>query len=52
MAKETDYSRISDAEWMKREIDYLKKFVDYETAMKLAKRNVKKRDLIDKLRAQ
>ena len=51
MAKE-DFSRISDAEWVKRETDYLKKFVDYETAMKLAKRNVKKRDLIDKIRGQ
>lgn len=45
-------SRISDAEWERREADYLKPFVGFEAALKLAKRNVKKRDLYDRVRAK
>lgn len=45
-------SRISDAEWERREADYLKPFVGFECALKIAKRNVKKRDIYDRVRAK
>lgn len=51
MAKEeTETKRISDAEWERQEVAYLEKYVDYKTALALAKRNVKNRDAIDALR--
>jgi len=50
--KNESKSRISDAEWTRKETEYLKPFIGLEAAMKVAKRNVKKRDIYDRVRAK
>lgn len=51
MAKEEkETKRISDNEWLEQEIKHLEQYVDYKTAVELAKRNLKSRDAIDVLR--
>lgn len=39
--------RLSDAEWKRREVERLEKFVDYKTALRLAERNLANRDAVD-----
>lgn len=39
--------RLSDADWKKKEVERLEKFVDYKTALRIAERNLRNRDAVD-----